>query len=104
MTSLWTSTVASLDDALDRLNENLARLEAAKHADMTAMLNHIQMAAESARMLRELVSSQLPDAAWQNRAELNALIAQEMQRGSEIMPGGIFPAELVGEPVPARRI
>jgi hypothetical protein len=93
MTSLWASTIASLDDAVALLSESVEKLEAARPADLAEMLNQFQMASDSSRMLRELVSSQLPEASWQNRAELERLIAQEMQKNSENAIDGIFAVE-----------
>jgi hypothetical protein len=79
MTSLWASTVASLDDALALLGENVARLQAAKPADLAEIMEQFRRAVESGRMLRELVSAEMPEAAWRTRAELDALMATEAQ-------------------------
>jgi hypothetical protein len=82
MTSLWQSTRASLDDSLALLFESLENLKAAKSVDIAEVMEQLTMAAESARNLRSLVSSELPEASWRNRKELDALIA-EIQKSLE---------------------
>jgi len=104
MTSLWSCAVASLDDALALLLENVGKLEAAQSADVEEILEQLKMATDSARVVRELVSSQLPDASWQDRAQLDALIAQEMQKSLDGGISGILPGDVVGRPVPAQQI
>jgi len=75
MSSLCPSTLASLDDSLAVAYESLRELEAAKSVDVAEMISQLNTAAESARKLRALVSSELPGASWENREELDALIA-----------------------------
>jgi hypothetical protein len=92
MTSMWPIAVASLDDALALLRDNVERLEAAQAADIAEMLEQLKSAAASAHVVRELISADLPEASWQSRAELDAIIAQEAEKNPGI--GSIFPAEL----------
>ena len=92
MTSMWPVAVASLDDALALLRDNVERLEAAQAADIAEMLEHLKNAAASARVVRELISAELPEACWQSRAELDAIIAQEAEKNPGL--GSLFPAEL----------
>ena len=54
-------------------------LKAAKSVDIAEVIEQLKRAAESARIVRELVWSELPEAAWQSRQELDALI-DEIQR------------------------
>ncbi len=76
MSSLWHFTRESLDQSLSVLQENLANLKAAKPVDTTQLIQNFEAAAESARNLRSLVSSEIPDASWQTRNELEALLDQ----------------------------
>ncbi len=101
MTSMWPCAVASLDEALASLRENVRKLASAQSTDIAEMLEQLQAAAESARLVRELVSTHLPDASWQNREELDALMARQLQNSPEAPMGGIFPADLAAEPAPA---
>ena len=92
MTSLWPSAIASLDDSLALLRESLGKLQAAKSVDLAELIEQFRMAAESARNLSRLVSSELPEASWQNREELDALIEEEIQKTSLL--GGILPSDV----------
>ncbi len=83
MSSLWPSALASLDSSLAVLNESLGKLKAAKSVNITEVIQQLTTAAESARIVRTSVSSELPDVAWQNREELDALIRQ-IQKTQEI--------------------
>jgi hypothetical protein len=80
MISLWPSTIASLNDSLALLYESVGELEAAKPVDIPEVVEQLKMAAESARNLRALVLSELPDATWENRDELDALLEQIEKR------------------------
>ena len=91
MTSMWPNAVASLDSALAVLGENVGKLEAAQAADLAEMLEQLKTAAASAHMVRELVSSQLPEVSWQSRAELDDIIAQQTQ---DPAMSGMYAAEL----------
>jgi hypothetical protein len=76
MSSLWHSTRASLDDSLALLCESLGKLKASKSVDIADVIKQLETAAEFGQRLRSLVSSELPDASWQNREELDALVEQ----------------------------
>jgi hypothetical protein len=52
----------------------LVNLKAAKPVDTAELIQNFEAAAESARNLRSLVSSEIPDASWQTRAELEVLL------------------------------
>ena len=82
MNSLWPPARASLDDSLALPCETLGRLEAAQAVDIAKVIEQLKMAAESARNLRALVSSEMPEASWQNREELDALL-EEIQKSLE---------------------
>jgi len=92
MTSMWPIAVASLDDTLALLRDNVERLKSAQAADIPEMLEQLKSAAASAHAVRELISADLPEACWQSRAELDAIIAQEAEKNPGL--GSIFPAEL----------
>jgi hypothetical protein len=74
MSSLCSSALASLDDSLALLWESLEKLKAAKAVDIAEVIEQLKMTAECARVVRELVWSELPETSWQNREELDALI------------------------------
>lgn len=92
MTSMWPSAVASLDDSLALLDESLRKLQAANAVDIAEILEQFKTAADSARNLHALVSAELPEASWQNRRELDALIEEQMEKSSTVA-GGIFTSE-----------
>ena len=74
MNSIWPPELASLDDALALPCETLGKLDAAVQIDVAKVVEHLRTAAESAQLVRELVVSELPEATWQTRAELDAHI------------------------------
>jgi hypothetical protein len=76
MTSSSTSALASLDDCLAHLRENLVELTAAKSVNVAEVIEQVKRATECAGMVRESVWAELPEASWQNREELDALIAE----------------------------
>jgi hypothetical protein len=80
MIPLWPSTIASLDDSLNQLSESLEKLKAAKPVNITEVTDQLKTAVESARNLRALVSAEMPEATWQDRAELDVLIAEIQKR------------------------
>jgi hypothetical protein len=80
MSSLWPPARASLDDALTLPCETLGKLEAAQSVDIAAVVAQLEKAGESGRDLRALVSSELPDASWQTREELDALLEKVQER------------------------
>jgi len=88
MTSMWPSAVASLDDSIALLDESLQKLQAAKEVDIADLMEQFKAAAEWARNLSALVSSELPDAGWQNRQELDAIIEDQLQKTSETTVAG----------------
>lgn len=80
MSSLWPSTIASLNDSLALLSESVGKLKAAKSVDVKQVIEQLKTAEESARNLRELISSEMPEASWQNRQELDALLIKIQKR------------------------
>ncbi len=80
MISLWPSTITSLNNSLAALNASVAKLKAAKSVDIAEVVEQLKMAAESSRNLHALVLSELPDATWQNRDELDALLEEIAKR------------------------
>ena len=80
MIPLWPSTIASLDDSLTLLSDSLEKLKAAKPVDITEVIEQLKTAAEAARNLRALVTAEMPDASWQDRKELDVLIAEIQKR------------------------
>src|SRR5215469_1512934 len=83
MSSMWHYTRASLDDSLILLDQSLGKLKAAKSIDIAEVIKQFEVAAESARNLRSLVSSEMPDASWQNRDELEVLL-ERIEREREL--------------------
>ena len=76
MGSLSLSAIASLDHSLALLSESLENLKAARSVEMAEVVDQLKVAAESAHTVCELVWSELPEASWQTRQELDALIDQ----------------------------
>jgi hypothetical protein len=66
----------SLDISLAILSQGLEKLKAAQPVDMQEVTEQLSLAAEAARGLRSLVVSVLPDATWQSREDLDALLAK----------------------------
>src|SRR5664280_3762827 len=54
--------------------ESLGKLKAAESVDIAEVIEQLKATAESARNLRAFVSSELPEASWQNREELEELL------------------------------
>ncbi len=77
------SALASLDGSLALYRESLAKLSIANSFDIAELIEQFEAAAESAQHLRALISSERPEASWQNRPELEALIAEEIQKSIE---------------------
>jgi hypothetical protein len=67
--------MASLDDSLALAYESLRKLETGESVDLTEVIRQFQDAESAAQKLRLLISSQHPHASWENRDELEALIA-----------------------------
>lgn len=80
MSSLWPSTISSLNDSLAVLYGSVGKLQAAKSVDIGEVIEQVKTAAESSRNLRALVLSELPEAAWQSRPELDALLEEIAKR------------------------
>jgi len=80
MSSLWPSTISSLNDSLTVLYGSVSKLQAAKSVDVTEVIEQLKSAAESSRNLRALVLSELPDANWQSRAELDSILDEIAKR------------------------
>jgi hypothetical protein len=78
--SLWPSTINSLNDSLAALHSSLTKIKAAKTVDVTEVVDQLKNAAESSRNLRALVLAELPEASWQNRDELDAIIEEISKR------------------------
>jgi len=80
MSSLWHSTRASLDESLGLIFQSVEKLKAAKSVEVGDVVEQLKTAAESARNLRALIATEIPDAAWQNRAELEAVLREIEKR------------------------
>jgi hypothetical protein len=80
MISLWPSTINSLNDSLSALHSSLGKIKAAKSVDVTEVIDQLKTAAESSRNLRALVLAELPEASWQNREELDAIVEEISKR------------------------
>lgn len=76
MNSFWPPALASLDDSLTLPCESLEKLNAGLSIDIAEVTEQLNLAAESAHIVRELVLSELPEATWQNRQELDALVEE----------------------------
>ncbi len=74
MSALCLSALRSLDDCLALVCGSLEKLKAAKSVDIAEVIGQLKVVAESARVVREWVWSELPQASWQSREELDALI------------------------------
>ncbi|HZP25154.1 MAG TPA: hypothetical protein VFB04_17055 [Terriglobales bacterium] len=80
MVSLWPSTINSLNDSLAALHGSLGKIKAARSVDISEVIEQLKSAAESSRNLRALVLSELPEASWQNREELDAIVEEISKR------------------------
>lgn len=74
MSSIWPSALGSLDDSLALPYESVVTLKAANPVNLEETIQQLQAAAESGSRLRASISAELPDASWQNREELLAVI------------------------------
>ena len=74
MSSMWASTLTSLDDSLAALEAVAQQLEAATPVDLPQTIERLKGAAESARSIRNYVMSELPDAEWRDRQGLDGLL------------------------------
>ncbi len=75
MSMMWPSAISSLDDSLAALETSLQQLEAARPVDLEQVIGRLKDAAESAYKLRAAILSQTPQAEWQDRSELDAILA-----------------------------
>ncbi|HUK43453.1 MAG TPA: hypothetical protein VLW48_03315 [Candidatus Bathyarchaeia archaeon] len=73
-------SIASLDESLAKAYESLRKLEVADSIDVDKTIDELKTAAKSARKLRAMVSSELPNASWENREELDALIVRNSEK------------------------
>ena len=90
MSSLWHYTRESLDKSVILLSEDLRNLQAAKPVDVAEIIKQFEVAAESVRNLRSLVSAEMPEAAWQSREELEDTHCDHTEKyGGQ---GSAFPA------------
>src|SRR5215472_5030897 len=79
MSSTWLRDRASLDDSIALLNESVGKLHAAQPIDIPEIARQLGAAADSIRNLQAFVSSEAPEASWQNRDELDALLDKVQQ-------------------------
>ncbi len=76
MVSLWPSTINSLNESLAALNGSLGKLKAAKQVDVAEVIEQLKTAVECSRNLRALVLGEMPEASWQNREQLDAIVEE----------------------------
>ena len=86
MSSIWPSALGSLDDSLALPYESVGKLKAANPVNLEDIIQQLTAAAEYGNRLRASISGELPDASWQNRDELQAVIAkiQELEEARRI--------------------
>jgi periplasmic protein TonB len=80
MSSIWPSAVTSLDDHLALFCDSLGKLEAARSVEVAEIIERLKATAQSSDTLRGLVFSELPDASWKDRNELEAVLADIAKR------------------------
>jgi len=80
MSSIWPSAVTSLDDHLALLSDSLGRIDAARLVELSEVIEQLKAVADSSQTLRGLIFSELPDATWQNRNELEAVLEEIAKR------------------------
>jgi hypothetical protein len=73
-------SIADLDNSLAKAYESLQKLEAGKSIDIEKTIAELKAAATSAGKLRAMVSTELPNASWENREELDALIGRNPEK------------------------
>jgi len=84
--------LASLDDSLTLLRESLGKLKATKSVEMTEVIKQLDMAAESARIVRAWVLSELSEASWQNRQERT----HSLRKSKRFYRPGLYSSSLPG--------
>ena len=80
MSSISPSAPALLNDDLTLFCESLGRLKAGQPVNVAEVIKQFERAAESARNLRLSVLSELPEASWANREELDAIFEEIRKR------------------------
>ncbi len=80
MSSSWPSALASLDDDLALLCQSLEKIEAARSVELDEIIEQLNALAQSSGNLRALVLSELPNATWQDRQELEAFLDEISKR------------------------
>jgi len=81
MSSMRATALASLDDSLAALAATMQQFEAAIPVDLVQAGDRLKAATESAHKIRAFVLSQMPEADWEDRDELCALLeAIDVQR------------------------
>ena len=70
------SALSSLDDSLAQYCGSLGEISAAHSVDVAVVLGQLKAAAESAEALRSFIFSELPEASWESRVQLNAVLEQ----------------------------
>lgn len=76
MNTMWQPICASLDDSLALLSDSFGKLQAAQTVDINQLLEQLTVASNAARNLNSFVASVIPSAEWQNREDLNSILAQ----------------------------
>src|SRR5215472_785538 len=76
MSTSWQSACVSLDDSLNQIRESLEKLRVAREVNLDNLMEQLAVAMDAAHSLRSVVSSSKPEATWQTRAELDALLMQ----------------------------
>lgn len=74
MSSMLATALAALDDSLAALDATMQQFEAATPVNLVQAGDRLNAAAESAHKIRTFVLSQMPEADWQDREELCALL------------------------------
>jgi hypothetical protein len=83
-----------LDDKLARLSESLEKLEAAKPVNIEELIEQFKTAVQFAQDVRGRVLSEVPEASWQDRKKLDALV-EEIQKHAEGRAVGQLRARLL---------
>ena len=76
MSTTWQPICASLDDSLAIVSDRFGKLKAAQTVDVKELVDQLTVASDAARNLNSFVASVLPTAVWQNRQDLDSILAQ----------------------------
>jgi periplasmic protein TonB len=76
MSSIWPSAVTSLDDHLALLTDSMGRIEAARSVELSEVIEQLKAVVDASQTLQGLIFSELPDATWQDRNELEAVLEE----------------------------